>query len=106
MWSRLRRLLTIADTRAPTPLGRWSMDGHHFWRAENATRDSCGDSLCARPGGAAAAAAGTPDARGTPDVSAAVSAAVSANHSHEHFSAPPGGGRRVLLRATLRHHHH
>ena len=98
MWSRLRRLLTTVDTRAPTPLGRWSMDGHHFWRAENATRDSCGDSLCARPGGGGA---GTPDARGTPDVSAAVSA----NHSHEHFSAPPGGGRRVVFpRATLCHH--
>ena len=98
MWSRLRRLLTIADTNAPTPLGRWSMDGHHFWRAENATRDSCGDSLCARPGGAPG---GTPDARGTPDVSAAVSA----NHSHDEH-APGTPGRRVLLpRATLRRRH-
>ena len=97
MWSRLRRLLTIADTSTPTPLGRWSMDGHHFWRAENATRDSCGDSLCARPPGG-----GTPDARGTPDVSAAVSANYS--HEHEHVPAPPGGRRVLFRRATLRHH--
>ena len=52
LWPQIRTILSTQWKRRPpppAPLGRWSLDGHHFLRAESATRDSCGDSLCSCP---------------------------------------------------------
>ena len=38
-----------SSVQRPAPQGRWALGGDVFLRAEYATRDSCGDSLCGHP---------------------------------------------------------